>query len=96
MATNRKEDRIDLRIKETQKSFLIYAATLRDVKLSTFVLESAMKEAEEVVAQNVHFSLPPKQWKAFCTALDQPAREIPKLKKLLKEPSIFNEYKAAS
>ena len=96
MTTNRKDDRIDLRVKDAQKTFLIYAATLRDEKLSTFVLNSAMKEAEEIVAQNVHFSLPDKQWKAFCAALDKPAREIPKLKKLFIDPSIFDEHKIAS
>ena len=96
MATKQKNDRIDVRVKSSQKSYLLYAATLRDVKLSTFVLDSAMKEAEEIVNQNVHFALPEKQWKKFCTALDQPAREILRLKKLFAKPSIFDEPKAAS
>ena len=96
MATKQKNDRIDVRVKESQKNYLVYAATLRDVKLSTFILDSAMKEAEEVVNQNVHFALPDKQWKAFCSALDKPAREIPRLKKLFAKPSIFDERKAAS
>ena len=96
MATKQKNDRIDVRVKSSQKSYLIHAATLRDVKLSTFVLESAMKEAEEVVNQNVHFALPDKQWKAFCETLDRPPQEIPRLKKLFAKQGLFDEQKASS
>lgn len=96
MGIKHKNDRIDVRIKNSQKNYLVYAATLRDMKLSAFVLDCAMKEAEEVVNQNGHFALPDKQWKAFCAALDKPAREIPQLKKIFAKPGIFNEHKAAS
>ena len=96
MATKHKNDRIDVRVKSSQKNYLMHAATLRDVKLSTFMLESAMKEAEEVVNQNVHFALPEKDWKAFCEALDKPAREIPRLKKLFAKLGLFDEQKTAS
>lgn len=91
MATIQKDTRIDLRIENSQKEFLVYAASMRNVKLSTFVLDSALKEAEELVTNKVHFPLTDHQWKAFCAALDRPAREIPQLKKLFKEPNIFHE-----
>jgi len=91
MATIQKDTRIDLRIELSQKDFLVYAASLQNKKLSAFVLDCALKEAEEMISNKVQFTLLPQQWKAFCSALDQPAREIPKLKKLFKEPSIFNE-----
>lgn len=96
MAIKQKNDRIDVRVKNSQKNYLIYAATLCDMKLSAFVLDSAIKEAEEVVNQNVHFALPDKQWKSFCAALDKPAREIPKLKKLFAGLNIFDDQKAAA
>lgn len=96
MAINQKNERLDLRVKDSQKNYLIYAAALRDMKLSAFVLDSAMKEAEEVVNQNVHFKLPEKQWRAFCQALDRPAKKNPALKKLFSKPSVFDEQKAAS
>jgi len=96
MAIKQKNDRIDVRVKTSQKSYLMHAATLRDVKLSTFVLESAMKAAEEIVNQNVHFALSDKQWKAFCVALDQPAREITRLKKLFSKSKLFDDQKTAS
>ena len=96
VAIKQKNERLDVRIKNSQKSYLIYAAALRDMKLSAFVLDSAMKEAEEVVNQNVQFKLSDKQWKAFCQALDRPAQAIPGLKKLFGKPSIFNEQKSLS
>ena len=96
MATKQKSDRIDVRVKSSQKNYLIYAATLCDMKLSAFVLDSAIKEAEEVVNQNVHFMLPDKQWKAFCVALDKPACEIPKLKKLFSGPKVFDDQRTAA
>lgn len=90
MATVQKDTRIDLRIENSQKDFLIYAASLRNMKLSTFVIDSALKEAEELVANKVNFPLPAEQWQAFCSALDKPAKEIPKLKNLFKGPNVFN------
>ena len=69
----------------------MYVASLRHKKLSAFILESVMKEAEESMANRNHFQLLEPQWKAFCAALDRPAREIPKLKNLFKGPDIFNE-----
>lgn len=91
MTTTQKDTRIDLRIENTQKDFLVYAASLQNKKLSAFVVDCALKEAEELVSNKIQFALPQQQWKAFCTALDQPAREIPKLKKLFKTPNIFHE-----
>ncbi len=91
MAILQKDTRIDLRVENTQKDFLVYAASVRNMKLSAFVLDSALKEAEGVVTSKIHFSLPDKKWKIFCAALDKPAREIPKLKKLFQGPNIFHE-----
>ncbi len=88
-----KDSRIDLRIEVDQKKFLVYAASLRDMKLSSFVVASALKEAEEIVADKISFALPEKKWKAFCAALDRPARTIPKLKKLFTDPSVFDAEK---
>jgi predicted DNA-binding antitoxin AbrB/MazE fold protein len=33
------------------------------------------------------FALPPDRWQRFCDALDEPPREIPALRKLMKEAS---------
>lgn len=84
-----KDSRIDLRVGTKQKSLLSYAAKIQDVKLSTFVLASALKEAQSVVAEKVDFALPKKQWDAFCSALDRPAQDLPKLRQLFSGPSPF-------
>lgn len=91
MATVVKNSRIDVRIEDSQKNFLMYAAALSNKKLSAFVLDSALKEAEDLISDKNYFQLSGRQWKVFCSALDRPAKEIPKLKKLFKEPVIFDE-----
>jgi len=57
--------------------------------MSEFVLESALTRAEETLADRQSFALDPKQWKLFSEALDAPARDLPRLKKLFKERSVF-------
>ena len=90
MSVIQKDTRIDLRIEGSQKDFLVYAATLKKMKLSAFVLDSAIKEAEELVANKTQFALPEAQWKAFSAALDRPARDNAKLRKLLKLKDVFH------
>lgn len=95
MVTIQKNKRIDLRVANSSKNLLIYAAILRRKKLSAFILDSALKEAEELVASRTNFQLSKQQWKVFCSALDSPAREIPKLKKLFTETDIRNAQKSS-
>ncbi|MEK6564624.1 MAG: DUF1778 domain-containing protein [Candidatus Omnitrophota bacterium] len=89
--TLQKNHRMDLRVKADKKELLNYAASLQNLSLSAFVLASALKEAQAVVTEKAHFSLPAKEWKSFCARLDQPAQSIPKLKKLFSQLSVFNE-----
>lgn len=86
-----KDDRIDLRVKSSQKDFLVYAAALTNMKLSSFILSSAVKNAEELVNEKTHFSLSKSQWNSFSNALDRPARNIAKLKKLFSGKNVFDE-----
>ena len=88
--TIQKDVRIDLRVETNRKERLLYAASLCNKKLSAFILDNADKAAEKIIADKLHFALPEKQWNAFCKALDAPARNIPKLKKLFTGPNIFN------
>ena len=45
----------------------------------------------EHAADQVRFVLPPDRWQAFCDALDAPPKEIPALRKLFTEASLFDE-----
>jgi uncharacterized protein (DUF1778 family) len=84
-----KDRRINLRATSVQESLIRVAADRRGVSMTDFVLESACTRAEETLADQVHFVLSDKQWKAFNAALERPARVLPRLRKLLTEPSIL-------
>lgn len=42
-----------------------------------------------------HFALPPDRWQAFCEALDAPPKDIPALRRLLTEGSVFDDRRNA-
>jgi uncharacterized protein (DUF1778 family) len=89
MITNKRTDRIDLRIYPEAKEAL-QAALLRPKSVSEFVLESALGAADEVLANRRHFNLDAEQWAAFHAALDAPPRSLPRLERLMREPGIFD------
>ena len=86
--TNRTE-KLDLRLTAEAKHTLTAAAHAQRRSLSEFVLESALGRAAEALADRRVFQLPPENWEAFIAALDAPPRDLPRLRKLLKEPSVF-------
>jgi len=86
--TNRTE-KLDLRLTAEVKHTLAAAAQAQRRSLTDFVLESALGRAEEALADRRVFQLPPEKWKAFSAALDTPPRDLPRLRKLLKEPGVF-------
>jgi uncharacterized protein (DUF1778 family) len=81
--------RLNLRATERQKRLFETAASRRGVTVTEFVLESAQNRAEEILAEERHFVLPPERWKAFVAALDRPRRSKPRLRRLLREPSLL-------
>lgn len=88
---NCKDRRINLRATSTQESLIRAAADRRGISMTDFILESACTRAEEAIADQVHFLLSDKQWRAFNEALERPARVKPQLRKLLTEPSILEK-----
>ena len=54
-------------------------------------LEIALARAEKTLADRRYFTLDGKQSRAFVAALDAPPRELPRLKKLFQEKSIFEQ-----
>jgi uncharacterized protein (DUF1778 family) len=82
-------ERLNLRIAPAVKTLIRRAAKLRKYSLTEFVVRSSQDAAEDVLAEQTRFVLPNAQWLAFNAALDAPATEIPELKRLLTEPSIF-------
>ncbi len=89
MATETRNEKLDIRLTPSAKRALQRAAKLAQRSVSEFVLESALQRAEETLPDSRYFSLDAKQWAAFQTALDAPPRPLPELAKLLREPSVF-------
>jgi uncharacterized protein (DUF1778 family) len=85
----KKEHRLNLRASEHQVAAISRAAESTGVSMSAFILESAAERAERTLADQRHFVISEKQWRAFTAALDRPTRRIPRLEKLLREPSIL-------
>jgi uncharacterized protein (DUF1778 family) len=92
--TNRTE-KLDLRLTAEAKQTLAAAAQAQRRSLSEFVLESALGRAEEALGDRRVFQLSPEKWEAFIAALDAPPRDLPRLRKLLSEPSVFSDGKGA-
>ena len=87
--TNRTE-KLDLRLSKSAKQTLQAAATAARKPVSEFVLDAALSEAEERLADRTIFTLDEEQWEAFITALDEPPRRHPRLERLFREPSVFD------
>jgi uncharacterized protein (DUF1778 family) len=93
MATTQKarSRRINLRASRTEENLIRAGAKVRGVNVTDFVLESACRHAEQVIADQTVFTLSPRQWKAFTKALDRPplAKPKPRLKRLLSEKTVL-------
>ena len=68
--TNRTE-KLDLRLSRAAKQTLQAAATAERKSVSEFVLDTALSEAEERLADRRVFTLDAKSWDAFVAALDR-------------------------
>jgi len=84
-----RSEKLDLRLTRDAKRALQAAAVSRR-SVSEFVLESALARADETLAGRRSFGLSAAQWDAFHAALDAPARPLPRLERLLKEPGFFD------
>lgn len=82
-------EKIDLRLGVEAKEMIVAAAQATGQSITDFVLESALSRAEEALPDRRYFSLDTEQWIAFLAALDAPPRELPRLRRLLDEPSVF-------
>jgi len=92
MATQRtnRTEKLDLRLSKAAKQTLQAAAAAANKSVSEFVLETALSEAEERLADRTVFTLDEKQWETFLAALDTPPRRHPRLERLFREPSVFD------
>jgi uncharacterized protein (DUF1778 family) len=83
--------KLDLRLTPDAKVTLTAAAAAARRSVSEFVLESALVRAEETLADRRRFVLSAERWKAFLELLDAPSRDIPRLKRLFRKRSVFED-----
>lgn len=94
IGTSRTE-KLDLRLSPEAKRVLQSAAAAAHRSVSEFVLESALARADETLPDRRHFGLTADQWTALIAALDAPPRDLPRVRRLLREPSIFEEHESS-
>jgi uncharacterized protein (DUF1778 family) len=91
-ATAQKQtERVNLRIAPAIKANLLKAAKVSGRSLTDFVLASAVASADSVLADRTTFVLSSKNWRKFNDLLDSQPRQIPRLRKLLREKSILEK-----
>jgi uncharacterized protein (DUF1778 family) len=73
-----------------QKQVIARAAELKRTTLTNFMVEHAFEAAQNIIADQAHFYLSPEKWNEFVAALDAPPRDLPRLRQLLSEPSVFD------
>ena len=79
-----KESRLNIRCDNRARQLLDRAATYAHVSVSEFVLSHALASAEQVVQAHESITLTSKDFQAFLTALDAPARPKAALKRTFK------------
>ena len=89
MTTPTRSEKLDLRLTSDAKRLLSAAARASRRSVSEIVLESAVARAQETLPDRQHFGLNAERWEAFLLALDAPSRALPRLERLLAEPSVF-------
>lgn len=89
-STKRREDRLEVRLTPKAKSMLKRAASVERKTMSAFILDKGLAAAAETLAEQREFRLSARQYDAFMAALDAPVKPRPRLKKLLKMPSVLD------
>lgn len=85
-----KTERIDVRASSAVKQLLQEAARSCHKNVSEFLLDAGVVAANQALADRRHFVLSEEQWQAFQQALDAPPQPLPRLKKLMAQPSILD------
>ena len=90
-STAKRECKVQLRMRALHRDVIGRAAELKQTTLTNFMVEQAFQAAQQILADQAHFYLSPEKWDEFCAALDAPPQDLPELRKLLTEPSVFDQ-----
>ena len=86
-----KDRELDILVTDDEKAVIENAAGLNHMTMSQFVLQSALRAAEEVLASQTRFVVPADRWDEFTALLDRPGRVLPGLREAESKPSPFGE-----
>lgn len=89
--TGNKEERLNLRVTSSEKRLLERAARAAHASTTHFILQAALRSAEDALAAETRFALSPERWSEFTASLERPARVIPALAEAASKPSPFRE-----
>lgn len=85
-----KDERLEVRLSPEQSATISAAAKVGGQSRSSFVVESAVYRAENVLRSQDRTVLSWKQAEEFLSWFDQPAEVLPDLKKLADVPSLHH------
>lgn len=87
---------INLRVPVAHKAIIDSAAILLGKNRTAFILENAVRSAEELLMERTHFRLSDDAWGAFNAALDAPAQANTALDSLLSMPAPWESTRSTS
>ncbi len=80
-----------MRVSAAQRELLAEASRTEATTLTEFIIDAATTRAEDVLADRRHFVLDADAYGAFLQVLDRPVQDMPKLRRLLHKPSVFED-----
>ena len=86
-----RDERLNLRATAAEKRLLERAAIASHMSSTQFILQAALRSAEDVMADETRFVLEPEAWSEFAAMLERPARSIPALAAAASKPRRFRE-----
>jgi len=86
-----KAEQLNIRASAAQKAKLAEAARLQNMNVSQFVLSKSLDAAEEVIADQLVIRLPADAFDRFAARLEEPPRDLSKLRELFSKPSILEK-----
>ena len=84
MAVAVKDSRVDFRVSDVQKSLLERAAEIKHLTLSSYILSSSIKQAEQDIAENEMLILSNRDRDLVMSALENPPEPNEALKGMFK------------
>jgi len=85
-----KEERLQIRVDQSDKALLERAAAASHLNMSAFVVQAAASKAEEVLAERSSIRLSADAASAFTEALERPAQVNDRLAKALRRKRKFS------